>query len=97
MQFKMNRFSKAIKRGLVSTEGGTIKRLISSLLGVWSSRLLVVGRFYFRVLLQQPHSEDRLIPYGHLAIPRLERRSGVLERYCCTIGLGLPPCLTEGA
>lgn len=99
MQFKMNRFSKAIKRGLVSTEGGTRKKALD-LMASRCSELEAFGcggRFYFRVLHQQPHGEDRLIPYGHLATPRPERRSGVLERCCCTIGRGLPECLTEGA
>ena len=43
MRFKMNRLSRAIKRGLVSTEGPTQKRLISSILAGRCLKRLVVG------------------------------------------------------
>ena len=43
MRFKMNRLSRAIKRGLISTEGQPKKQLISSLLGSQRLMLLAVG------------------------------------------------------
>ena len=97
MRFKMNRLSKAIKRGLVSTEGPTPKaidlfdscRSVLEALGCW-------GCCYFSVLRQQLRDEGRPISSAHSATLRLEPRSGVSERYCCAVARGSPACLTGG-
>ena len=82
----MNRLSRAIKRGLVSTEGLaqgafiliTSWWLVLEAFGCW-------GCCYFSGTRQQLRNEGRPISSAHSAASKSKRRLAVFEKYRCVI------------